>query len=163
MQTVRSNSSSGYKGVSWHVAKKWRAQVRIGGTNKNLGYFHTAEEAAKVYDAAALLYFGEFACTNFPREDYLCMLPVTGDWKVDADAGDGWRGQWSDRALKQIDGVLSVIAAELGINVDELHTSTGAGRKPGARGYIVYALHQLSQGNVEGAKNTLENALSGAA
>lgn len=33
---------------------------------KNLGYFETPEEAAKVYDAEAKKRYGEFAFLNFP-------------------------------------------------------------------------------------------------
>lgn len=55
---------SGFKGVN-HVgddslAKPWRVSVR----RKHVGYFATAEEAARAYDAKAIELFGEFAATN---------------------------------------------------------------------------------------------------
>ena len=56
----------GYKGVS-SVRNKWRAT--IGSVRKNerrhLGYFPTAEEAARAYDSAATEMYGEFALLNF--------------------------------------------------------------------------------------------------
>jgi hypothetical protein len=47
------NCSSKYKGVSWD-RNKWKAQIRINGKTKHLGYFDNEEEAylayKKVYD-----------------------------------------------------------------------------------------------------------------
>lgn len=55
---------SGFKGVSWHkAAGKWAAKIR----NKHLGLFTSKEEAARAYDAAAKILFGEFASLNFPE------------------------------------------------------------------------------------------------
>ena len=34
----------------------------------HLGYFKTAEDAAKAYDDATILYFKEFASPNFPKK-----------------------------------------------------------------------------------------------
>ena len=58
-----------FKGVFWHGRDmKWAARIRVNGKRKYLGYFHSEVEAARAYDAVALLHFGEFAKLNFPLE-----------------------------------------------------------------------------------------------
>lgn len=63
------NNSSGYKGVNlFKRTGRWRTEIRVGaGVRLHLGYFDTAEEAARAYDVAAREYHGEFAALNFPR------------------------------------------------------------------------------------------------
>lgn len=47
--TVRSDSSSGVRGVSWHEPlKKWRAYVRHNGRMLHLGYFTDLDKAGEV-------------------------------------------------------------------------------------------------------------------
>lgn len=68
MRNLRSvaGSTSKYIGVSWHKAsKRWIAQVTVNGKGKYLGVFNCEIEAAKAYDAAARLHYGEFANPNF--------------------------------------------------------------------------------------------------
>lgn len=60
-QSVRTDNTSGYKGVSQQHNGRWRATICINGKNKHLGYFATAEEASKAYGNAAQQHFGEFA------------------------------------------------------------------------------------------------------
>jgi len=63
-------TSSKYKGVSWRKkSKKWVAQIRANGKNKNLGSFANEDEAALAYNEAALLYFGEHSYQNVIGED----------------------------------------------------------------------------------------------
>lgn len=61
----RSGTSSRYKGVTY-VARtgRWAAQLHHLGRKTHLGYHATEEEAARVYDDAAVRQFGEFARTN---------------------------------------------------------------------------------------------------
>lgn len=65
----QTNNTSGYMGVSWHkVRGKWRAEIRVGGRAKHLGYYECPTEAAKARDKAAFELHGEFASLNFPDE-----------------------------------------------------------------------------------------------
>lgn len=73
--TVRQNAQnrrravtnrSGYRGVHWaKYDRKWKATIRVSGRKQHLGYFVSAEDAARAYDQAALRFFGEFASLNF--------------------------------------------------------------------------------------------------
>lgn len=67
--------SSRFKGVCWHkLNNKWRARIRINCHLKDLGCFDSELAAAKSYDQAAILYFGNFARINFPnKENSLCL------------------------------------------------------------------------------------------
>lgn len=66
---VRINSSSKYKGVSWHERnQKWQVYVGVNSKNTNLGYYNSEEEAARAYDKAAREHYGEYARLNFPEE-----------------------------------------------------------------------------------------------
>ncbi len=61
------NSSSRFKGVNWHKGgQKWRATITACGKFRHLGMFDNEEDAARSYDVAALLQWGEFARLNFP-------------------------------------------------------------------------------------------------
>lgn len=71
------NGKSQFKGVSWSSSSsKWMARIQDRGTMKYLGVFESEEEAAQVYDKAALTLWGEFARPNFSCGG----IPET--WKV---------------------------------------------------------------------------------
>ena len=59
----RRSCSSRYKGVS-KKGSRWYAKI----AGRHISTFATEESAARAYDAAAHLEFGEFARLNFPRE-----------------------------------------------------------------------------------------------
>jgi hypothetical protein len=69
-QPAKPYNTSGLKGVSKRFGK-WSARIKVDKKQITLGWFSTAEEAARVYDVAARKYHGEFAVTNYPLETQL--------------------------------------------------------------------------------------------
>ncbi len=62
-QRPSKSNTSGFKGVT--RKRNWVAQIRVGGHQRHIGTFHTAEEAARAYDREAVAAWGEFARLNF--------------------------------------------------------------------------------------------------
>ena len=59
-----------FKGVFWNrESQKWKSAISPKGKQIHLGFFTDPILAAKVYDKAARLYFGEFAKPNFLDTD----------------------------------------------------------------------------------------------
>ncbi len=73
-QGIRSNNSSGFKGVYFYkehrYARPWQAFITVAKRRKHIGYFASALEAAIAYDENALKLHGEFASLNFSLENY---------------------------------------------------------------------------------------------
>jgi hypothetical protein len=61
---LRSDNTTGYKGVTGYRNGRFNAQIYVNKKRISLGYFATAEQAAKAYDEAAASYFGDFAAPN---------------------------------------------------------------------------------------------------
>jgi hypothetical protein len=66
---MNKRNTSGFKGVYFTLnkARPWNALIRSNRVRYRLGYFKTAEEAARAYDAKAKELNGEFAWLNFPE------------------------------------------------------------------------------------------------
>jgi len=61
----KAGASSEYKGVYWHKRdQKWRAQIGLNYKRIMLGNFSSELEAARAYNRAAKLFFGQFAFLN---------------------------------------------------------------------------------------------------
>jgi len=62
---IRSDNTSGYKGVTWNKRKnKWEAQIMFKNKKYHVGYFDIVEDAARARDKKALELHGEFARLN---------------------------------------------------------------------------------------------------
>jgi hypothetical protein len=58
--------------VWWHaIAQKWVAEIHVNSKKYHLGIHESKQDAARVYDIAALLLHKEFAVPNFPKELYV--------------------------------------------------------------------------------------------
>lgn len=70
---------SKYRGVTLNntLHNKWTAYIRNNGTYLSLGTFASEIEAALAFDAMAIQTRGEFAATNFPRQDTLSYLRLS--------------------------------------------------------------------------------------
>lgn len=65
------HGKSQFRGVSWRSRQsRWIAAIATDGKVTFLGSFDTEEDAARAYDAAAIIQHGEFARLNFPQSDY---------------------------------------------------------------------------------------------
>lgn len=66
--SLRKNTVSGYKGVSHAKGDKWHARIKVNGKYIFIGSFKDKLEAARAYNKAAKIHWGEFACLNkIPR------------------------------------------------------------------------------------------------
>lgn len=64
-QRIKSNNTSGVKGVRWHKAtQKWQSGIGIKGKQIYLGVYETFDEAVKVRKEAEKKYFGEYSFEN---------------------------------------------------------------------------------------------------
>ena len=63
-------NKTGLRGVSVSEPHRWRASIRRNGVTQHLGCFASPAEAAKAYDQAAILIYGEHAVTNFDRDHH---------------------------------------------------------------------------------------------
>jgi len=76
------NNTSGYKGVHFdNNQQRWRARIAVDYKRISLGFFDTADEAARAYDEAAIKYHGEFAKTNRELGLYPDQANVIGEFK----------------------------------------------------------------------------------
>lgn len=72
----QSNNTSGFKGVVFDKRyNKWQAAITLDG-KRSLGFYDTPEEGARIYDAVARFYWGEFANTNFEGDERLSLEAV---------------------------------------------------------------------------------------
>jgi hypothetical protein len=66
---AKRTSNAPYKGIS-RRGPTWNAKIVVDGKSIFLGASRSAEDAARLYDMAALKFFGEFARLNFNRSNY---------------------------------------------------------------------------------------------
>ena len=72
-----------YRGLC-RVGKRWKAQITYGGSTHHLGMFENQEDAARAYDAAAVVHHKK-ASLNFPEEHGRLLKTGTGSNSSSSD------------------------------------------------------------------------------
>ena len=71
---VSQSNSTGFKGVYFEkLNNKYRARIKYNGKRVSLGCYENAVDAAIAYDKKAIELFGDFAYTNFPKDNYIVL------------------------------------------------------------------------------------------
>lgn len=71
---VSQSNSTGFKGVYFEkLNNKYRARIKYDGKRVSLGCYENAVDAAIAYDKKAIELFGDFAYTNFPKDNYIVL------------------------------------------------------------------------------------------
>ena len=71
-QQKHKDSNNPYKGIKYSKRDKlWCARIQFNKKRIYIGYSKDPIEAAKAYDRKAIELHGEFAYTNFPKENYI--------------------------------------------------------------------------------------------
>jgi hypothetical protein len=86
---LRSNNTSGYKGVVWRKpgrhrtgeVGRWWARISVEGKVRSLGLFDDPVEAACAYNRAALEAFGEFAWLNPVPDEVAVRMAAAAEIK----------------------------------------------------------------------------------
>lgn len=70
-QRRRSTNTTGFKGVHWKPSlQAWEAVITVDGQRLSLKTYFDPEYAARVYDLAALVFFGEYSSCNYPYRPF---------------------------------------------------------------------------------------------
>lgn len=78
----RIGRKSEYRGVTWSITRgKWMPRISLHRRCIHLGMYDTEEEAAHVYDSAALYYFKDFASPNFPNTDPMSIEEIKRQYR----------------------------------------------------------------------------------
>jgi hypothetical protein len=116
------NYRTGFKGVYWSKKdKRFRAAIKRYGAVRGIGSFGTAIEAARVYDAAARLLFGEFARLNFPNEVHQ-LDPQVAERLVSRDS-QRWTPRRSGGILKGAANGRAMLTSEQAKAIREDHAN----------------------------------------
>lgn len=92
-QRKHKDNTSGYKGVSWSKDhKEWEVYITVNKRRIHLGYRENLEDAARLYDVAALKYFGEFSKLNFPDDKPKSLEIKPRNKIIHKNNSSGYRG-----------------------------------------------------------------------
>lgn len=97
---VSQSNSTGFKGVYFEkLNNKYRARIKYNGKRVSLGCYENAVDAAIAYDKKAIELFGDFAYTNFPKDNYIVLSDsgvVTYEELIDIVADEEFTTEFID-------------------------------------------------------------------